>query len=86
MYIYLFDIGAMTIGPKKKISQSQGAKRHSTRQKRTMKKLQHKYAVAKCSHCGALKIAHRVCGACGWYGKKQVLTIKVKDRSTIVDA
>lgn len=76
----------MTIGPKKKISQSQWWKRHSTWQKLNMKRLQKTYALTKCSHCGAMKIAHRVCAACGWYGGKQVLSIKVKDRSTVVDA
>jgi len=29
-------------------------------------------AVTKCSHCGQNKVAHRVCGNCGFYGNLEV--------------
>jgi large subunit ribosomal protein L32 len=29
-------------------------------------------AVTKCSHCGQDKIAHRVCGNCGFYANVEV--------------
>ena len=31
-----------------------------------------------CTQCGAPGLPHRVCKACGYYGGKQVLTIKEK--------
>jgi len=30
----------------------------------------------KCSHCGAIKVSHRVCPACGYYRDRQVLTVE----------
>lgn len=27
-----------------------------------------------CSNCKAVKLPHRVCGSCGYYGDRQVLT------------
>lgn len=29
----------------------------------------------RCPECGAPRLPHRVCTACGLYGKKQVLTV-----------
>jgi large subunit ribosomal protein L32 len=29
-------------------------------------------AVAKCSHCGQLKMSHRVCDNCGYYAGMEV--------------
>lgn len=26
-----------------------------------------------CPHCGAVKVPHRVCGECGWYGGRQAI-------------
>ena len=76
----------MTIGPKKKISRSQGRKRHSTWKTINLKKLTQKYQVTRCKNCGANKLAYRVCPACGYYDGKQVLTIKTKSKETVVDA
>ena len=33
-----------------------------------------------CPNCKALVLPHRVCGACGFYNGKPVLTIKVKKK------
>lgn len=32
-----------------------------------------------CPNCGELKLNHRVCGECGYYDGKQVITPVVKD-------
>lgn len=29
-----------------------------------------------CPKCGALRLSHRVCGSCGYYRGRQVLTIE----------
>ena len=29
-----------------------------------------------CSHCGQPKVAHHVCGNCGYYGEKQIVEKK----------
>ena len=36
-------------------------------------------ALSVCPQCGALKMPHRVCGACGFYNGRQVVTIAVKE-------
>ncbi|MFA5748325.1 MAG: 50S ribosomal protein L32 [Candidatus Absconditabacterales bacterium] len=76
----------MTIGPKKKISQSKGRKRHSTRETINLKRLSSTYKIVKCKNCGANKLAFKVCPVCGYYGGKQILTIKSKSKEKIVDA
>jgi large subunit ribosomal protein L32 len=76
----------MTIGPKKKISQSQGRTRHSTRERLNMKRMTNSYQIGKCSNCGAKKLTHRVCPVCGYYKGKQVITIKSKSKETVVSA
>ena len=76
----------MTIGPKKKISIMKGAKRHSMWQTINLKALSAKYQVAKCTNCGSKKLAYRVCPSCGYYKGKQVITIKAKSSSKVIDA
>lgn len=76
----------MTIGPKKKISKSKWASRHSTWLKINLKKLSDKYKTSKCKNCWAVKLSYRVCPACGYYKWKQVLTIKTKSKDRVVDA
>ena len=51
--------------PKRKTSTARRDKR------RTHWKLEAS-AVTKCSHCGQNKLAHRVCGNCGFYGNLEV--------------
>ncbi|MCL5270207.1 MAG: 50S ribosomal protein L32 [bacterium] len=31
--------------------------------------------ISKCGHCGAPKLAHRICPACGYYGDRPYRTI-----------
>ena len=76
----------MTIGPKKKISQSQGRKRHSTWERLNIKRMVEAHKISVCKNCGAKKLSHRVCPVCGYYKGKQVLTIKSKSKDTVVDA
>lgn len=33
------------------------------------------YSTQVCPHCGAPKLPHHVCGSCGYYDGKQVLTV-----------
>lgn len=70
----------------KKVSKSRTRRRHSMRQRINMKKLISKTNVVKCSNCGADKLAHRVCPTCGYYKGKQVMTIKSKDKTQVLDA
>ncbi|MDI6792408.1 MAG: 50S ribosomal protein L32 [bacterium] len=51
--------------PKRKFSQSRRDKR------RTHWKLSAPNG-SKCSHCGELKLSHRVCPHCGYYNDRQV--------------
>ena len=30
----------------------------------------------KCPHCGAPRLPHRVCRACGYYGEREVLVVE----------
>jgi len=76
----------MTIGPKKKISQSKWRKRHSTWETINIKRLQNKYPVSKCKNCWASKLPYNVCPSCGRYKGKQILTIKTKSKEKVIDA
>lgn len=29
-----------------------------------------------CVRCGAVKLPHRVCGVCGWYGDRQAIVVE----------
>jgi large subunit ribosomal protein L32 len=71
--------------PTKKISKSRTRKRHSERQNIQLKKLMQKTTLTKCVQCGAVKRAHHVCSACGYYRGKQVKTIKTK-KEAVLDA
>ena len=35
-------------------------------------------SISTCSHCGAAKLPHRVCPACGYYNNRPVVEIKEK--------
>lgn len=53
--------------PKRKTSKARRNTRRSAVWKLDMP------AFAKCSQCGELKVAHRVCKSCGYYNGKDVL-------------
>lgn len=56
--------------PKRKTSKARKNKRRSN-----VWKLQAP-ALAKCSHCGASKAPHRVCGNCGYYNDKEIIKME----------
>lgn len=74
------------IGPKKKRSIHKRNVRHASWERDILKKLSNMVSLSTCTNCGAPKLSHRVCKACGYYGDKQVLSIKVKGSSNIIDA
>jgi len=59
--------------PKKRHSKARG------RRRRTHWKITPANLVA-CPQCKQLKPAHKVCPVCGYYGGKQVIEIKVKEK------
>lgn len=36
------------------------------------------FTTTPCTHCGAPRIPHRVCQACGHYNGKQIITVVAK--------
>lgn len=72
--------------PVKKTSIFRKHRRHSAWQTINIKKMLNKYALTKCSNCGATKLSHRVCKVCGYYGGKQIITIKTSSKDTVVEA
>ena len=58
-------------------------RRHSNTRSRLRRAHDHLQVVlaGKCPHCGAAIKSHRVCGSCGYYRGKQVVTIKSKEKS-----
>jgi len=53
---------------------------HSNTRSRTRRAHDHltTKSLSKCSNCGTPLIPHRICQKCGYYGGKQVVTIKSK--------
>lgn len=35
-------------------------------------------ASGKCQSCGAVKVPHRICPACGWYGDRTVIEVNAE--------
>ena len=60
--------------PKRRTSK----RRIKTRQ-RTNDRKRRASSTQTCPKCGAVKQPHRVCPACGYYGKRQVLTVSAED-------
>jgi large subunit ribosomal protein L32 len=60
--------------PKRKVS---GMRRGNRRRHHYINPL----PMSACPNCGALKLTHRVCRACGMYNGHQILTIKTKTRA-----
>jgi large subunit ribosomal protein L32 len=61
-------------------------KRRTTPSKRNMRRANHDKVAAPnlvpCSNCSAPSLPHRVCAACGFYGKRAVLQKKDAEEST----
>ena len=56
--------------PKRKISKARKNKRRSSVWKLSAP------ALCKCTHCGELKMPHRVCPICGYYKDRAVVTVE----------
>jgi large subunit ribosomal protein L32 len=57
--------------PKRRHSKARGAKRRSHDALTPCQ-------TVTCDNCGAAALPHRVCGACGYYKGRQVMTVKVR--------
>lgn len=57
--------------PKKKTSQSRRNMRRSHHALKTVNS-------AECSNCGAPKLPHHLCGACGHYNGRSIVSSKVR--------
>jgi large subunit ribosomal protein L32 len=57
--------------PKRRHSKTRGAKRRSHDALSVTQSV-------LCENCGAAALPHRVCGACGYYKGRQVMTVKVR--------
>ena len=55
--------------PKQKISRQRRDKRRANWK---LKKPNN----AKCPHCGAARMPHRVCRECGYYGEREILVVE----------
>lgn len=58
--------------PKRKTSKARRDKRRSNVWKLDAP------ALSKCSNCGEYKLAHRVCGNCGYYNGREVIKVDVE--------
>lgn len=56
--------------PKKKVSRARRDKRRSSVWKLDAP------ALSKCTHCGELRMPHRVCPVCGFYKGKEIVKIE----------
>jgi large subunit ribosomal protein L32 len=55
--------------PKRKTSKSKTASRKAQNMKKPVSR------ASSCSQCGAPAMPHRVCGSCGYYNGRQVITV-----------
>lgn len=72
--------------PKKKVSIAKKKQRTSTWKRLKIVKMIKKLSLVKCPNCGKLKQNHHVCPFCGFYKENQVLTIKAKNKDSIIEA
>ncbi len=56
--------------PKKRVSRARRDKRRSSVWKLSAP------TFSKCTHCGELKVPHRVCPECGYYKGKEIIAIE----------
>lgn len=60
--------------PKRRHSNSRTGKRRNTHKK--IKEV----SLCICTNCGAKKLSHTVCSACGYYKDEPVVTVKSKEK------
>lgn len=73
------------IGPRKKRSIAKKRQQKHMWMSKEMKRLHQNLSLVKCAHCAKYTPSHRVCGHCGWYKGKQIITIKGK-KTTLLEA
>lgn len=60
-------------------------KQKTSRSRRGHRRSQHKIVqkqLSVCKNCGAFHICHHICGTCGFYAGKRVISIKQKEVAT----
>jgi large subunit ribosomal protein L32 len=53
-------------------------KKKTSKSRRNMRRSHHALSAAtyaECSNCGEMKRPHHVCGSCGHYGEREVVTV-----------
>jgi len=58
--------------PKRKTSKARRDKRRNSHWKLEVP------GMVKCSHCGSMRMPHRVCASCGYYNGRQVVAVAEK--------
>ena len=56
--------------PKRKVSKARRDKRRNSHWKLSLP------GMTKCPHCGEMKLAHRMCKACGYDNGREVVAVK----------
>ena len=59
--------------PKRKVSKARRDKRRSNNWKLSLP------GIVECPRCHKMKLAHRVCKACGYYDGKQVVAVEAEN-------
>lgn len=73
--------------PKKKTSKGRSSRRHKAYVAKQVAKMKKKVQVVVCKDCGAKKLNHHACPACGKYNGRQVIDMAKKlDKITTVKA
>ena len=73
--------------PKKKTPKGQTRTQHKAYVAKQVKKIKSKIHTVKCTNCGADKLNHFACPACGFYNGRQVIDMTKKiDNITTVKA
>lgn len=74
------------IGPRKKRSKAKKHQQRNMWMTKQMKKLTKRTNIVICTQCNKPKLSHRVCKFCGFYGDRQLLTIKSKTSGQVLEA
>ncbi len=74
--------------PKLRLTKSKGRMRHSHFRYDVRKRLKNMVNLVPCSNCKALRMAHMVCMACGYYRGRMVIdkSTQVKKKITTITA
>ncbi|PIV90539.1 50S ribosomal protein L32 [Candidatus Gracilibacteria bacterium CG17_big_fil_post_rev_8_21_14_2_50_48_13] len=72
--------------PKKKSSKARTHRRFASFVTRKRNQLEGRTHLMVCDSCGAAKLAHHVCAACGMYKGRQVITVTKTKKVTKIEA